>query len=393
MSARREIRTCDEADLEDVLRERAVAFGPVPAAAAEGIRERVRDRLRYTLGSFEDGRLASSATMLPFEATIGGSRQRMGGLASVATAPWARRRGHVAGLLRAWLERLHADGVGWCAEHPFDPRFYARYGFQSVPNGQVVELPPSLLPQGRPPDASPLEVGDPATPGRLRAVHAAFAARYSFALTRDDAARDGWGLALHPWGHPDPRVYLLDDAYVVLALADGHDGNTLWATDVAYASAGGRGRLWRFLRAFEGQVERVRLHLPPGEPLLVDWQGRHGRRTPVLQVRVADVRAALTALRAPRQGLWRVRIHDELCPWNEGVFEMDLGPDGCTALPGSGRPDAELHVGALAALLGHAATPELMVADGRAAGELAALHALAELTRGQPPFVAEADGF
>jgi hypothetical protein len=50
-------------------------------------------------------------------------------------------------------------------------------------------------------------------------------------------------------------------------------------------------------------------------------------------------------------------------------------------------------VRALAALLAQAATPEALLVTGQAGGDPEPLRALAELTRGQPTFLAEADGF
>ncbi len=390
MSARHTVRPLVEDDLEDLLDGLSIAFGEPPGGPGERVEAHVRGELPFTLGSFEDGRLASSAAMLPFEMFVGGARQRVGGLAGVQTAPWARRRGHVAGLLQAWFERLRDGGVGWCTEDPFDPGFYARYGFQSLPNGRVVEVPPSWFGGGRPPDAERLTGGDLA---ELAGIHRAFARRYSFALTRDDAARDGWGRVGRAWWmRGDRHAYLLEDAYLVFERF-GEGTRELRVTDLAWATPEGRERLGRFLRSFEGQVERVRLHLPPGDRLLLDASARHAARTKLLQVRVVDVAAALAPLAAPRTSRWRLALEDDQCPWNRGVFDVRLGPEGCSAERGDGPADARLHVRDLAALIAGGAVPAVLLADGRAEGEPEALHALAELMRDQPTFQAEIDDF
>lgn len=382
-------RPLTEEDLGELLHHRAVAFGGTAAGAEERVVEHVRALLPVTLGSFQEGRLASSAAMYPFEMFVGGSRTAVGGLAAVVTAPWARRRGHVAGLLRAWFERLHRDGVAWCAEHPFDPRFYARYGFQSLPNGRTVEVPPAVFGGGRPPDARRLTGPDLAP---LAPVHRAFARRHSFALTRDDGARDGWGRVARSWAGAERHAYLLEDAYLVFDVSE--DGTSLLhVADLGYATPAGRERLGRFLGAFDGQVERVRLHLPPGDALLLDQEARRAVRTPLLQVRLVDVAAALAPLAAPRASRWRIALEDADCPWNRGVFDVHLGPEGCLVRPARGQADAALDVRALCALLARAAAPEALLAEGRAEGEPLALHALAELLRGQPPYQAEIDGF
>lgn len=389
MSRTYDLRLLRNEDLPVLLEDLSVAFGEIPATAEERVLAEIKSHLPVTLGSFEEGRLASSAVMLPFEMYVGGVRQRVGGLASVQTAPWARRRGHVAGLLRAWFERLHREGVGWCAEHPFDPRFYARYGFQSLPNGRVLEVPPSYFAAGRPPEAERLTGSDLAA---LKPIHQAFARRYNFALTRDDGARPSWESLHLSWTGDRRHIYVLEDAY--LAFARFRDGTSeLSVSDLAWATPAGRERLGRFLRAFEGQVERVRVHLPPGDAVLLDAAARHAVRTPLLQVRLVDVAAALAPLTAPEPSHWRLALDDEACPWNRGVFDVTMGPDGCNVEPGRGPADASLHVRELAALLTGAALPETLLADGRAEGEPRALHALAALMGTHPTFQTQLDGF
>ncbi|HKI58358.1 MAG TPA: GNAT family N-acetyltransferase [Trueperaceae bacterium] len=389
MSVPDDVRVLTEGDFDALVANLSVAFGEVSSGAEERVLEHIRAQLPNTLGSFEHGRLASSALMYPFEMYVGGTRQPVGGLASVATEPWARRRGHVARLLRAWFERLHEAGVGWCAEHPFDPRFYTRYGFQSLPNGRTLEVAPAAFDAGPPPDAERLTGTDLAP---LKRIHEAFASRYSFAPTRDDAARDGWWRVARPWTGGDRHAYLLEDAYVVFARFD-DTGGPLDVTDLAWSTPAGRRRLGRFLRAFDGQFPRIRLHLPPGDALLLDHQARNAVQTPLLQVRIVDVAACLAPLAAPRASRWRLAVDDADCPWNQGVFDVQLGPEGCALTPAGGAADVRLDVGALAALLGAGAHPEALLADGRAEGDAHALHALGELMRAQPPFQARADGF
>lgn len=392
MSDRGDIRVLDVGDLDALLENLSVAFGEAPSSAEERIVAHIRAELPNTLGAFEDGRLASSALMYPFEMYVGGTRQRVGGLASVATEPWARRRGHVARLLQAWFERLRSAGVGWCAEYPFDPRFYGRYGFQSLPNGCTVEVPPDYFEPGRPPRAERVSGEGLAA---LKPIHRAFAERYSFALTRDDDARDGWGRVVRTWTGEDRHAYLLEDAYLVFARFDGADDpdDPLRVSDLAWSTPSGRERLGRFLRSFDGQFTRVRVHLPPGDRVLLDASARHAARTPLLQVRVVDVAPALAPLSAGRASRWRVRLLDERCPWNDGVFDVQLGPGGTRVEAGTGTADASLHVRELVALLTGATAPEVLLADGRAEGELETLHALAGLMRARPTFQAQVDGF
>ncbi len=386
----RVVRPLSTADLPEMVRIRSIAFG-APDDVDAALRA-LEPRLPYTLGAFEDGRLRSLATMFPFQAYVAGRRVGLGGLAGVATAPEARRRGHVAALLRAWFARLHEDGVGWSGEFPFDPTFYARYGYQSVTNGRVLELAPRLLRTGAMADAEALAPEDAAT---LAPIHAAFAQRFSFALTRDDGARDDWTrLSRPPWHKAPANVYRLDDAYAVFRIDESAPTPVLEVRDFAYRSAAGRNAVLQFLSAFDGHFERLRIHLPSDDPLVADHGARRSVETPLLQVRVTDVTVALGQLRTPHPHRFTLRVQDDDCPWNDGVFDVDVAPDGSEvrALPGhAGDADVALHVRALAAVVGQAAGAETLLADGRAEGSLVSLRALAASTADHPPFTASVD--
>jgi predicted acetyltransferase len=386
----REIRPMSTEDLPEMVRIRSIAFGP--ADSYEEAVETLRPRLPNTLGSFEDGRLRSVATMSPFQAYVAGERVALGGLAGVATAPEARRRGHVAALLRAWFSRLHEDGVGWSGEFPFDPAFYARYGYQSVPNGRMLELAPRVFRTGVVAEAEAMAPEDAAT---LAPLHGPFTQRFSFALTRDDGVRDDWTRVTRPpWEKHKANVYRFDDAYVVFMVDEDVKPEVLVVRDFAYLSGAGRDAVLQFLAAFDGDFEKIRVHVPPGDSLLLDHGAWHTVRTPLLQVRVVDVVTALEQLRAPVAATFTLRVQDDDCGWNDGAFAVDLAPDGAEVrkLPDfAGDTDAALHVRALAALLGQAAPPESLLGDGRAEGSLPALRTVASTTAGHPPFTANVD--
>lgn len=123
------VRRLQEGDLEQLFALRQVSFLDRSNFADETVRARHRARLPYTFGHFLEGRLTSAAVCYPFEMFLAGQRVQVGGLAGVLSAPQTRRRGFVREVLKNILERLSQDGVGWALEYPFDPRFYARYGF------------------------------------------------------------------------------------------------------------------------------------------------------------------------------------------------------------------------------------------------------------------------
>lgn len=385
----REVRFLTPEDIEAAMPIRSFAFGH---PMSQEHREFLERNLKDIMGTFENGRLCSVGTMWPFTAYVGGTRKGLGGLAAVATAATDRRRGHVATLLRRWFEVLHERGVGLCADSPFDPRFYARYGFQSVSHGHLVKLPVSALDADEPYEA--VEI-DPSDHGKIVPIHEAFAGRFSLALTRDDGTRGGMDQATQPPGL-DERIVtaLVEDAYAC-AWVDRSDKPYLFVRDYAYSSPAGRRRLWAYLASFAGQVDQVLVMLPPGEPLAALYADRYPQRMSGLQVRVVDLPAALIGLTSPTEREFTLALRDPDCPWNDGVFQVTLRPHGCEARMTTGASDPDVFMGplGLAAVLFGAQDPRSLLATGMAEGDVAALDALAGLLARHPTYMPRADHF
>lgn len=394
----REVRPLTAADIDAAVAIRSFAqWGRVD----DDHKQRFARSVPRSLGSFQDGTLAAIATMHEFDVYVGGSKVTFGGLAGVATSPTHRRKGHVAGLLRAWYERLHDDGIGLSGEFPFDPSFYARYGYQTLVNGCVFDMPVERLPRGA---HDAVEIG-PDRWAELAPIHAAYARRFSLALARTDAMRDHWRTVLAPfWATTPFHAFLMEDAYLIFSVDDSQDAPTypkVLVRDVAYASPAGRDAVFAFLADLAGRVARVRIHLPPGDPLLAMWSSWYATESISYQVRVVDVERALAPLRGEHERSFSLLLRDGECPWNDGVFDVQLTADGCSAkrspsaarAVGPGAADVALDVNTLAALLFGAVDPAAAVATGLAEGDGGAIIDLARLVSGCPTYVSTADHF
>lgn len=398
------VRPLREDDLDAWIRVRRASFGTPRDPDDQGVRRILASRLPFSRGYERDGRLVACCTWYPYPAWIGGVRVPTGALASVVSAPEARRRGHVRELVAGGLRELHERGVGWALEHPFDPTFYDRLGFRTVPAGAYLELPIERLPgRARDVDFAPTEPTDP----ELRRIRAVFAAARSFALDRDDRAAEPasdpeslplrWRDLYQPESDAvtPATAYRCEGGYALLATQGfGRDG-ILHVVDAAWTDPAGRERVLAMLRAWRGQADRVRLDLPATDPIAVNDAHAFGRDRTVLQARIADVAAALAPLgsaRAAVRGRAVVRVRDALCAWNDGVWRIELGATGSRARRTDDAPEATVTVGGLAAVLG-GVPPAAVRAVGEAEGELAPLQALATLTDAQPPFLGRADHF
>jgi len=389
-----EFRPLTEADLEQVLHLRGVAFG-------HGHIETLRWRLPYALGAFSGGRLRSMTIMVPFENYLGGRRVNVAGLSGVATAPEARRQGLVAQGLRRWFADLRERGFGWSSEHPFDPTFYARLGYQTVRNGHTLELPMARLKSAArgarwDGDEALAEPASPSDAPAMAGVFAPWAQRFSFALTREDGLKPYWD-----WTFKRPAedltyyAYLAEDAYAVLAPREVPEGRTVLAVrDFAYTSPAGWRRVMALLASFDGQAEVVRLHLPPGDPVASDWAAYHTAQAPELQVRVIDLQAALASLPWTEEARVTLAVADPDCPWNDGTFDVEVQPGGATVARSAGsEAEAGIGIRALVALLTGESSAASLLADGRAEGSLEALTRLANPLANHPVFKPHNDHF
>ena len=386
------VRALSEDDLEQMFAVREVAFLEPADLSDPKTLQRYKDRLPYTRGYFDEGTLTSVYTLFPFEMYLAGKRVKMGGLAGVASKPEYRRRGHIATLLKDALEQLRAAGIGWCLEYPFDPRFYARYGWQSVKSGALVEVPSETLLRRRAPDAVRLKQEEVE---QLRPIHKRWAQGYNFTLSRDDGARPDWTRHVRrPWEARDRLIYRLEDAYCLLDFREDEKARSvLNVHDYAYSSPAGRRDLFAFLGSFHGQVDLVSLHLPNGEPRLLDWQAYVLKNDEALQARVVDVKLALEALPCPFETSFTLRVKDDFCEWNNQIFQVTLGEKNEVALAQGASPDLSLDVRTLALLLSGSLSAEAARRAGLVEGETEAVRALASLAGEQTSFMPLSDYF
>ena len=385
------IRNLGPDDLDRFLEVRSVSFPPWEIDDRL-YRDLMADRLQHSRGLFVADELACVATMFPTTMYFAGTSVPMGALAGVASAPQHRRRGHIRTLLLDGLRRLHEQGVGWCLEYPFDPRFYHRLGWQSLPVIVDLEIPSNYLFAGKPPAADRVPLTEFAA---LASIYDAWARRYNFCLTRVDDPRDAWNRLVSDWWLDDPGfLYRLEGAYLLFALSREEGKTVMSVEDYAYDSAQGRTNLFAFIGSLHGQVDTVRISLPADEPVALDHRTRHSASHWPVQARVVDLAAALGPLRSDSETVFTIRVRDEWCSWNDGVFRVATGPEGTAVTAGEdANVQVELPVQTLPLLLAGLLPARAAVEQGLASGSPEALVELARLGGGRTPFMPRSDAF
>jgi len=78
----------------------------------------------------EKDELKAFAENVPFKIMIDGVPMDMGGIAGVSSLPEVRHGGHVAEILKRWLEIMKARGQTLSMLGPFSYEFYRKYGWE-----------------------------------------------------------------------------------------------------------------------------------------------------------------------------------------------------------------------------------------------------------------------
>ena len=380
--------TADDVDAYMALREHSFGF-----PSDEDTRPIFVERMPRTVGAFDAaGALVASAGQWRLETFVAGRQVPLLGIASIQTSPSVRRRGIASRLLAHGLELARDEGIGWGLLYPFDPRFYERSGWQSLPSGVRLRLPMSRW--QRPTELAAEELGSDLR-RELQPLHLRCAAQWSFTNARTIGPWDVWSDMRPPPGERS-AAYRVPDGYAVLRLREeGLDGTVLEVLDASWCSAAGRRNVLGVLAAYRGQAERIELEVPRDDGLAWAWADRwQARANETCMARVVDLPAALAALPAARE-LPPLTLHvvDDAAPWNAGTFRLLPAPGGCACERTVATPDVTLDARALPLLLGGAARPRSVVRAGLAEGDERALATLFALSGGVTSYRPGSDRF
>jgi len=326
----------------------------------------------------------------------GGTDLKAAGLKALATRPTHRRRGVLRALMARTLGDAHDRGEPLAVLWASEAGIYHRFGFglsASVLGWDVPSAAP-FLPR---PDQLAREV---IADGRVRVLDNAepldevlslVAPTYERARTQRPgmlARSPAWWqrraaqgrLATCSWALVDPgssppdspgptgpdttrpgvaspgtisgRAPRPPEAYAAYRVEPrwGETGpdNHVWVLEAVATSREAEAALWRFLLDLD-LATRVSAALRPADEalafMLADVRSMGRRLSDGAWARILDVPAALEGRTYAVPGRITFDLDDELCPWNAGRWALDVGPDGASCRPASGRESADLHLG------------------------------------------------
>jgi predicted acetyltransferase len=342
------------------------------------------------LGAYAGGELAGTAMSFSLELTVPGEVQLpMAGVSYVAVHPLRRRRGVMRALMRYQLDDLHARGVPVAGLGASEAGIYGRFGYAPatwdsswrLARGAARHLAESgdaprleLVDERTARDVFPAvhdqarrsQVGDVRTyPGRW---HDLIESGKQFVLCRDQDGRAS-GYAIYRLERED--WYSAHGVVIV--------DHLIACTDRAY-----RG-LWAYLADLDLTDCVIASGRPEHEPLR--WALADSRQLTVtgvhdhLWLRLVDLPAALSARRYAAEGSLVLEVTDPFCPWNEGRWLLEGGPDSaeCRPAPGALGVDLRLDVTALGSLFLGGTSLALLVRAGRVEADRTSVRRAAHL--------------
>lgn len=296
-------------------------------------------------GAYLGGEMAGTGMSFSMELTVPGPvRLPMAGVSYVAVHPLRRRRGILRALMRHQLDDLHARDVPVAGLGTSEAAIYGRFGYGAATWDSSWRLPRGAAQQlAHAGDACRLELVDAATARELfPAVHEqARRSRVGDVRTYPgrwhDLIRDGRHFVLGR-GHDGSAcgyvIYRLkrEDRYSTHAtvVVD----HLIACTDAAYLG------LWAYLAGLDltdgvvasGRPEREALRWALADSRQLVVTGVHDH----LWVRLVDVPAALSRRRYAAEGSLVLEVADPFCPWNDGRWRLEGGPDGAECRPAAG---------------------------------------------------------
>ncbi len=302
-----------------------------------------------------------------------------------------RGRGAAGELLRAYLEEMHDRGAGVSTLFPATVPLYRRAGYEYAGTWTLYEVGARHLPQDWPTGyrTRPAAADDPAP---LQERFARLGPSRNGQVERDA----GWWLQnlLADRGHGPPQVFLIDgpdgpDGWAIFKLSEQVSGTDVTVTvqvlDWAAASAGGWRSLLALTAGFASLDAAVNWKGPEPEPLALLLREHDLRqlRQQRWMLRVVDVPTAFSARGYPARlaGHLALRVEDEVCPWVDGTWSIEVEQgEGKAARVADDDGAARTTAGGLAALFAGYLEPrrlaELDVVRGLTAEDLEFLEAL-----------------
>lgn len=354
-----EVRAPNEEELRAAMVAASTAFGS-ELNDLDYERERVTLPAERAHVAFDNGAAVGLAGAYAFDLSIPGGELPCAGVTWVGVLPTHRRRGILREFMRRQLEDAHSWGEPIAALWASESAIYGRFGYGQAAVGVRMEAESArfaLRDDPGPVGAWRLLDAEEAL-ARLPPVYDRFRADRAGMLSRNEhwwrdhrlADPEHWRRGASPKFNAALELDGEVQAYTIYRVKEdwdhGFPKGTVRVTEAFATSSAAERELWRFLAGIDLTVTVDVFSVDPASPLpLMVRDPRALRRTAGdgLWLRLVDVEAALRARAYVDGEDVVIRVHDTLCPWNEGGYRV-----GATVERTDDQADLELDVADLA---------------------------------------------
>ena len=352
-----QVRTIAEDEFEEWSHTEARGFS---FHATEDYLQRSRSlaELDRSFGAFEGVQIVGAATTRTSALTVPGGTAPLGYVDDVSVLPTHTRRGILTQIMRAQLDQMHERGEPFAALSASESTIYERFGFGIASWSERWSIDRHDTEMRFSPDTggrlSFIDAGTARSEwpklhkriGRTRVGMVHYSSAYwRVALWDSEEQRRGAGEFFHVAHVRDRQIDGLC-SYRIL-------GREVLVVFLLGVDAEVEAELWRYCFAIDLMSKVSAFVRPVDDSLhwrLVNSRGLNKTRNDHMWLRLIDVQAALEARQYDSEGVITLDVSDGFCPWNNGVFTLEAGPDGSACVSSDRKPDLHLSVSDLAAV-------------------------------------------
>jgi predicted acetyltransferase len=355
--------TPDEFELFVRAIERAFGGQPRPEEL-EGWRSVVE--FERSLAVFDGPAIVGTTGAFSITVTVPGARVPMPGVTWVGVAPTHRRRGLLTMMMRRQLDDFHEAGEVIAGLWASEGAIYQRFGYGLAAFGAELDILRSKTTFARP----------ISWPGSVRIEEDKEKALEIFVPIHERVARDRpgmWSRTPALWKENFADLEHWRDGYSAMhfAIYEGPDGpegyaayrfkhewnhgissSTLKVSEHMATTVEAYAALWRFCFDHDLVNNITAFGRSPDEPLLHmlgEPRALRLHKEDALWIRLVDVSGALSARRYSAEGSVVFEVRDSFCPWNDGRYRLEAGPESASCEQTDDEPDLVLEAADLSA--------------------------------------------
>ena len=339
--------------------------------------------LARSLAVFEGSNIIGGCQAHKLEMSIPGGTSAVAGVANVAVQPTHTRQGVMSRMMRRQMNDIHEWGEPLAALFASESAIYGRFGYGVGTVHESWQIDRHHNAYSRKYES----------PGRIVFMDPEdVAEKLPEVYRRSTAGRPGvFPKPPHKWEEeaaspdahePQPRVRgrgrggLFYAAYEQDGRIDGYaiyrsSRPAIMVTELMAATREATAALWRFCFDLDLMSNTEAIKRPLDDPLpwmLLDPRRLQRTVRDGVWLRVVDARAALEQRSYSDTGRLTLEVRDDLCPWNNGLFELEGSAEGAACRATDSPADLTIAVSGLAsAYLGTVSFTTL--ADAGLAGE------------------------